>query len=49
MLLADTDITPKIMSEEQQPLEIEVRKWDARSFTIEGVNDNWKSSSRNRR
>jgi hypothetical protein len=27
------------MSEEQQPLEIEVRKWDAHSFTIEGVND----------
>jgi hypothetical protein len=27
------------MSEERQPLEIEVRKWDARSFTIEGVND----------
>src|SRR3712207_7899570 len=26
-------------SEEQQPLEIEVRKWDAHSFTIEGVND----------
>jgi hypothetical protein len=24
---------------EQQPLEIEVRKWDAHSFTIEGVND----------
>ena len=29
------------MSEEQQhpPLEIEVIKWDAHSFTIEGVND----------
>jgi hypothetical protein len=27
------------MSEEQRPLEIEVRKWDAHSFTIEGVND----------
>ena len=27
------------MSEEQQPLEIEVRKWDAHSFTIEGVNN----------
>jgi hypothetical protein len=28
------------MSEEKQPpLEIEVRKWDAHSFTIEGVND----------
>ena len=27
------------MSEEQQPIEIEVRKWDAHSFTIEGVND----------
>jgi len=27
------------MSEQQQPLEIEVRKWDAHSFTIEGVND----------
>ena len=27
------------MSEERQPLEIEVRKWDAHSFTIEGVND----------
>jgi hypothetical protein len=26
------------MSEEQQPLEIEVRKWDAHSFTIAGVN-----------
>jgi hypothetical protein len=26
------------MSEEQRPLEIEVRKWDAHSFTIEGVN-----------
>ena len=39
-LLAHTDITPKIMSEEQQqPLEIEVRKWDAHSFTIEGVNN----------
>lgn len=25
--------------EEKQPLEIEVRKWDAHSFTIEGVND----------
>ena len=27
------------MSDKQQPLEIEVRKWDAHSFTIEGVND----------
>jgi hypothetical protein len=27
------------MSEEQQPLEIEVLKWDAHSFTIEDVND----------
>jgi hypothetical protein len=27
------------MSEEQQPLEIDVQKWDAHSFTIEGVND----------
>ncbi|HJY09674.1 MAG TPA: hypothetical protein VJ250_01910 [Nitrososphaeraceae archaeon] len=27
------------MSEEHQPLEIEVRKWDAHSFTIEGVNN----------
>ena len=27
------------MNEERQPLEIEVRKWDAHSFTIEGVND----------
>ena len=27
------------MSEERQPLEIEVRKWDAHSFTIKGVND----------
>jgi hypothetical protein len=27
------------MNEEQQPLEIEVRKWDAHSFTIEGVNN----------
>jgi hypothetical protein len=27
------------MSNERQPLEIEVRKWDAHSFTIEGVND----------
>ena len=29
------------MSEEehQQPLEIEVRRWDAHSFTIEGIND----------
>ncbi|MDQ3835312.1 MAG: hypothetical protein M3270_00040 [Thermoproteota archaeon] len=28
------------MSEEQQQLiEIEVRKWDAHSFTIDGVND----------
>jgi hypothetical protein len=25
--------------EEKQPLEIEVLKWDAHSFTIEGVND----------
>jgi hypothetical protein len=25
--------------EEKQPLEIEVRKWDAHSFTIDGVND----------
>jgi hypothetical protein len=25
--------------EKQPPLEIEVRKWDAHSFTIEGVND----------
>jgi hypothetical protein len=24
---------------EEQPLEIEVRKWDAHSFTIEGAND----------
>ena len=24
---------------EERPLEIEVRKWDAHSFTIEGVND----------
>jgi hypothetical protein len=31
-------IHPKTMSEER-PLEIEVRKWDAHSFTIEGVND----------
>ena len=29
----------KTMSNERQPLEIEVRKWDAHSFTIEGVND----------
>ena len=29
------------MSEEehQQPLEIEVRRWDAHSFIIEGIND----------
>jgi len=27
------------LSDEQQPLEIEVQKWDANSFTIEGVND----------
>jgi hypothetical protein len=27
------------MSYEEQPLEIEVRKWDAHSFTIEGIND----------
>jgi hypothetical protein len=27
------------MSEKQPPLEIEVVKWDAHSFTIEGVND----------
>ena len=27
------------MSEEHQPIEIEVRKWDAHSFTIEGVNN----------
>jgi hypothetical protein len=27
------------MSEERQPPEIEVLKWDAHSFTIEGVND----------
>ena len=27
------------MSTERQPLEIEVRKWDAHSFTIEGVNN----------
>jgi hypothetical protein len=27
------------MSNERRPLEIEVRKWDAHSFTIEGVND----------
>ena len=26
------------MSVEQQPLEIEVQKWDAHSFTIDGVN-----------
>ena len=26
-------------NEERQPLEIEVLKWDAHSFTIEGVND----------
>ena len=25
--------------EEQQPIEIEVRKWDAHSFTIDGVNE----------
>jgi hypothetical protein len=24
---------------EERPLEIEVRKWDAHSFTIEGIND----------
>ena len=24
---------------EERPLEIEVRKWDAHSFTLEGVND----------
>jgi hypothetical protein len=29
----------KTMSNERQPLEIEVRKWDAHSFTIEGVNN----------
>ena len=29
----------KTMSNELQPLEIEVRKWDAHSFTIEGVNN----------
>jgi hypothetical protein len=28
-----------MIDEEQQPLEIEVRKWDAHSFTIEGIND----------
>jgi hypothetical protein len=38
--LAHTNITPKTMSEEQQPLEIEVRKWDACPFTIEGVKIN---------
>ena len=27
------------MRDEQPPLEIEVLKWDAHSFTIEGVND----------
>ncbi len=27
------------MGEEQQPVEIEVQKWDAHTFTIEGVND----------
>ena len=27
------------MRDEQTPLEIEVRKWDAHSFTIEGTND----------
>jgi hypothetical protein len=27
------------MSYEERPLEIEVRKWDAHSFTIEGIND----------
>jgi hypothetical protein len=30
---------PKTMSEEQQPLEIGVRKMDSHSFTIEGTND----------
>jgi hypothetical protein len=33
-------MTPKIMNEEEeQALEIEVRKWDAHSFTEEDVND----------
>ena len=27
------------MGEEKQPVEIEVQKWDAHTFTIEGVND----------
>ncbi|HEU0144305.1 MAG TPA: hypothetical protein VFQ47_05930 [Nitrososphaera sp.] len=27
------------MRDEQPPLEIEVLKWDAHSFTIEGIND----------
>ncbi len=27
------------MGDEQSPLEIEVLKWDAHSFTIDGVND----------
>ena len=30
--------------EEQQPIEIEVRKWDAHSFTIDGVNEHLKNS-----
>jgi hypothetical protein len=38
--MARIDITPKTMSDELPPsLEIEVRKWDAHSFTIEDVNE----------
>ena len=27
------------MSEENKPVEVEVRNWDGHSFTVEGVND----------
>ncbi|MDQ3869546.1 MAG: hypothetical protein M3250_08310 [Thermoproteota archaeon] len=32
-------LSASISEEQQQPIEIEVRKWDAPSFTIDGVND----------
>jgi hypothetical protein len=37
--LEHTHTISKAMRDEQPPLEIEVLKWDAHSFTIEGTND----------
>ena len=32
-------LSASISEEQQQPIEIEVRKWDAHSITIDGIND----------